>query len=116
MSDHPLPYSQLQFARYASTFATSSFPERRVTHIQTAFHRQSCLGNMITACRFLGIKEFFLNRKTKKQTSLSSDSLVASSRRNDRYGCNESGYAYSLRHASRRYGSGRAALIARGLR
>jgi hypothetical protein len=39
---------------------------------------------MITARRFLGTKESFLNRETKKQTSLSSDILVASIRHNYR--------------------------------
>jgi hypothetical protein len=37
---------------------------------------------MITAYLFLATKEFFLNRETKKLTSLSSDILVASIRHN----------------------------------
>jgi hypothetical protein len=37
---------------------------------------------MITASLFLVTKEFFLNRETKRLTSLSSDILVASIRHN----------------------------------
>jgi len=41
--------------------------------ILMAYRPPSCPGNTITACRFPAIKEFFLNRETKKPTSLSSD-------------------------------------------
>jgi hypothetical protein len=50
--------------------------------ILMAYRPPSYHGNTITACRFLAIKEFFLNRETKKPTSLSSDILAARIHRN----------------------------------
>jgi hypothetical protein len=50
--------------------------------ILTAYRLPSCPGNTITACRFRAIKEFSLNRETKKPTSLSRDILVVWVHRN----------------------------------
>jgi hypothetical protein len=44
------------------------------------YRRLSCLGNTITVYLFLVTKAFFLNRETKKLTSLSSAILMASIR------------------------------------
>jgi hypothetical protein len=58
-----------------------------VKRILTAFRQQSCLGNTTTACRFLVITEYVLNREMKKLTNSSSDILVALIRR-DHWGRN----------------------------
>jgi hypothetical protein len=46
-------------------------------HILTGYRQPSYRGNTITASRFQVIAGFFLNRETKKPTSLSNDNSSA---------------------------------------